>query len=632
MPRGDVSPIRKPSHTVHLDGLDGAAAAELVASLDPEAPPGLSEQLRTHTGGSPLHMRALLREHSAVELATLAARGELPAPADLAAALAARIEGLAPDAARLLCALAVLGDAWIDMPTAVAVSGVSDADTALTVLGEDSGLADDLDRHADGLHERRLFQEAARYRRLAADVTPADPARERRLLDADFDAILAHDLDMSGTELDDTATPQRRLVSAMRLTAASRWVLAARLLDTLSDADIAALDPVNAYRARVLRGWTIVASGRPAADALPALDAAVASAVQDTALRGHLTFAYGQAKQATTDRNDPLWGFDEALSIDRAALATTGEGLLRLSRRGSAYALTGSTSQAIGDLSVVTSRIDDGTMGLGDGVFHALLGFAHWMSGEWRRASITIGLALAGPTGPPHPLAVALSPLLGVVAADGLSDSFVRSREARLAAPLPAAIHAGDIADVAALAFAGTPQQRRGWLTRRTADFGDPATQADRMVPYLWLLAMGIGASWAGDADATDRWADALDVRDHGPWRPGAVSWLRALARRTRGEAVATPLIATARQGLPDLASFAALLWTDAARAAAHESHPSAAEARSAADAALTALQAGTYVPALLPAADHTHGAAPQDPWRRSRTGNARSPRYCWKG
>jgi len=66
---------------IRLDGLDGEAVVELVGSLAPDAPRQLAERLREHAPGNPLHILGLLREHSAPELAALAARGELPAPA-----------------------------------------------------------------------------------------------------------------------------------------------------------------------------------------------------------------------------------------------------------------------------------------------------------------------------------------------------------------------------------------------------------------------------------------------------------------------------------------------------------------------------------------------------------------------
>lgn len=654
--------------TVRLHGLAPEAAAALVASVDPDAPAGLAERLRVHTGGSPLHMRALLQERSSRELASLAARGELPAPADLAAAVDARLAELAPDAARLLHALAVLGDAWTDLPTAAAVGGVVDANPAVAVLtdedllsldrtsvvprvrishavlraaayetipattrrglhraaaarlagrgdrlrhrlaaalGPEEGLATDLDRHADDLHGRTRHREAARFRRLAAAATAAPADRERRLLDADVESFLARELDeISVTELDEHAGAQRRFVYAIRLSAARQWVRAARVFD---DVDPDALDPVNAYRARVMRAWTILASGRPPADALPWLHAAAAAPTQDDAFGAGFVSIYGQVMAAVARPGDPVWGVEEIRDVDRATLAASPEGLRRLGWRGAVAAVTGATGQAVGDLSVVTERMGDGAFELGDGVPHALLGLAQWCRGEWRRASISIGLGLAAAPGvPPQPMVVAVAPLAAIVTGEDPRPALARSRDARLAGPLPGAIRLGDVVEIAALAFAGTPQERRDWRARRTADFGPPVLAAGT-ASLLWRVAMGIGAAWAGDAEATDAWADALagrqgvDARHGVEWGANAAAWLRLLAGRVRGRSASFD--AVARAGLPGLASFAALLWADAANGT---SDP---QVRTQAETALARLDAGRYAPTLLPEA-----SAPDDP------------------
>ncbi|ODU03669.1 MAG: hypothetical protein ABS81_13315 [Pseudonocardia sp. SCN 72-86] len=629
--------------TITLDGLSDSAGADLVG---PDAPDGLAEALRVHTGGSPLHMLALLREHSVAELASLAARGELPAPADLAAAVDARIAELSPDSAGLLRALAVLDDGWTDLPTAAAVGGVGDPETASRVLhdehllrvdrtdvvprvrlvhavvraavhdtlpvdvrrglhgaaaarvadpgtrlrhrlgataGPDEGLASDLDRHADDLHERRRFRQAARFRRLAAAAGSSDDARERRLLDADVESLLARE---TPPVLRNGDSAHHRLVRAFALTVGRRWVEAARELDDVSPSDVVALDPVNRYRFGVLRGWTVVASGRDPATALPVLEAAARSEVTDPAMRAFFTFAYGQARGAVTGRNDDVWGLDDTADLDRATLAATRDGLARLSLRGAIHALSGTTEKAIGDLSVVVDRIDDGRVDFGDGVMHALLGLAQWTAGEWRRSAITIGVARAGDTGPAHPIVAAVSPLAAVVTGDDPRPLLARSRAAQVAAPLRAAVHAGDIADVGTLGLTGTPAERRDWRARRIVDLGDPADQADGSVPYLWLLVHGIAAAWAGDADAVDGWADRLTGLDGGVWRAAGIDWLRALARRT----------------LVGIPAFEAVLWADAAR-----EEPSL---RSHAEAALAAIGASRYAPALLPDA----GQTPDDP------------------
>jgi DNA-binding CsgD family transcriptional regulator len=657
---------------IRLDGLDATAAAELVCSLAPDAPPQLAEQLREHTAGNPLYIRALLREHPAPELAALAARGELPAPAELAARLDTRVAQLDPDAARLLHALAVLGDTWSTTSAAVAIGGVRDADAAIGLLsgeglvridraaavpririfhaiiraavydgiplaqrrslhgaaaarlpaagdrlrhrvaasaGPDEGIARDLEAHAAALHERQQYREAARFLRHAAHAS-ADPREaERRSLDADFEAILAHDLDDAAhITADAEESPQRRVVAAQLFAVTKDWVRAAQLLEPLTGDAIAAMPARNAYRARVLRGWSIVATGRDPRTALPDLEAARASAVQDPALHGTLTFAYGQAQASLTGEGD-LWGFESERGVDRVALSASAAGLGRLSWRGTVYALTGMSREAIDDLSLVAARIGDGTIGFGEGVVHSLLGFAQWIAGEWRRASISMGLPLVSPLGAPHPVALAVTPLAAAVTGEPVGPAIARSRAARIAGPLPGAVYCGDMADVAALAFAGTDAERRGWRAQRIADFGDPLVHANGARPYLWFVTHGIGAAWASDAAAVDEWAGRLAALEGGPWREQAVAWLRALAAGTRGEPNADALLAVG--GLPGIASFEALLRADAAIAAAVERYPAAERARAEAEAALRGLGAGAHAARLLPATADTPAADP---------------------
>jgi len=649
---------------IRLGGLDQAAAAELVSALAPDAPAGLPERLREHTAGNPLHIRALLREHPAAELAALAASGELPAPAELTARMDARVARLDPDAARLLHALAVLGDTWSDTTTAAAVGGVADAGAALAVLrGEnlvrtdrtaarprvrifhaviraavydgiplaqrrklhgtaaarlpatgdrllhrsaasaspDEGLARDLEAHAGLLHERQRFREAARFLRLAAQASTSLAEAERRSLDGDFESILAHDLDDAAHVTEGAEdSPHRRLVAAELLSATKQWTRAASLLAPLTEDDIAALSPRNRYRARVLRGWLAVAVGRDPGTALPDLETAHASATPDPALQGTFTFAYGQARQALAGQGD-LWGFESERGTDRAALAASAGGLTRLSWRGAVYALTGMTRQAIDDLSLVTARIGDGTIGFGDGVMHSLLGFAQWTAGEWRRASISIGLPLIAPLGAPHPAALAVTPLAAVADGKPVGPAIAASRAARIAGPIPGAVYCGDMADVAALAYAGTQTERSGWHAQRAADMGDPLAHAKGAVPYLWYLTTGIGAAWAGDTDAVDECASRLSQAPGGTWREHAVAWLQALAAGTRGDANADALLSVG--ALPGIVSFEALLRVDAATAATAQGHPASARARAEAESALAALGAGGYAPRLLPAA-----------------------------
>jgi DNA-binding CsgD family transcriptional regulator len=320
-----------------------------------------------------------------------------------------------------------------------------------------------------------------------------------------------------------------------------------------------------------------------------------------------LTFGYGQARQQLAGLDD-LWGFESEIGTDRVALAASDTGLVRLSWRGSVYALTGTSREAIDDLTVVTARISDGTMGFGEGTLHSLLGFAQWIAGDWRRASISIGLPLGSTRGAPHPVALAVTPLAAVVSGHPIAPAIARSRAARITGPMPGAVYAGDMSDVAALAFAGTDAERRGWLAQRTADFGQPLARAVVATPYLWFVTTGIGAAWAADADTVSACAERLAALPGSSWREQGVAWLRALAAGARGEANAAALLAVGE--LPGLASFEALLRTTAAAAATAEGHPAAGRARADADAALRRIGAGAYAARLLPAVSDIPAAA----------------------
>ncbi|NMO03269.1 hypothetical protein HH308_18810 [Gordonia sp. TBRC 11910] len=660
---------------VELAGLDLEAATALVSSIAPEAPPELAAHLIAHTGGSPLHMRALLREYPAAELAVLAARGDLPAPSELAMVIDARISALDPQAATMMRVLAVLGDDWHDVASVSAIGNLTEPSTAVRILrdgglvsvrvgnvathvrishavvraaayatippevrrrlhtaaatrltdtarrlthryaatfGVDDALALDLERHADDRHAHERFRDAARFYRLAAATSGSDTDRERRTLDAAFDSIIAHDLEeVRLDDLADDSSDLLRVVHAVQAVAEKRWARAAEILDPVSPDRLETWDAKHRGRALVLRGWTIIAAGRDPLDALPYLDAALATDSVDPALRAQFIFAYGQAVQAKTVGNEDIWGFESTLDVDRAELAASKDGLMRLAWRGAIHSLSGTPSKAVADLSVVVDAVNDATVDFTDGVFHALLGYAQWIGGHWRRGASNINVAQqdSAVRRSPHPLVAAIGPLSALTSGDEVAGALETSRRARIAAPLRSSVHAGDITDVIALAYAGTYDQRRAWLGLRTGDFGDPRTQPATVVPYLWLLAMGIASAWAGDPDAVENWADRLEPLDGGPWRVAGVAWLRVLADRCRGIPVADRLIHCAEKGMSEIASVGAILWADAANAAAAEHHRDRMVVRQHAYDALTALGAEGYASTMI----HDDGDAPHE-------------------
>ncbi|ANJ25436.1 hypothetical protein ATC03_00260 [Agromyces aureus] len=612
-----------------LDGFDEEATLELLRESAPEAPLDLARNLREHTGGSPLFLRSLLHEHPVLELQALADRGELPATHDLVATMGERLSRLDPAMVATLSAIAVIGGDGAEPYLVSAVADVSDVATALAPLtreglvvvdrtgpiqrarifhgvvqaavydnippatrermhataaarsmseserlrhrvaaarSADDGLAADLGAFADALHERGRYREAARFRRQAAQLSSTSDRSADHVFEADLESILALDLDdLSVDEREVSLGARARFVVGARLATEKRFVEASDVLGELTAADLDAFEPRNAYRARVMRAWSLVGAGRSAAAALEDLAIAQAAPVSDPAVRGYAALAQGQASQrvAPVDQRMTLAGL---LSVDRAQMAATPQGTVGLAWRGAVMSLTGMPDEAIGDLGLVTSRFGDGLMDFTDGVFHALQGFAHFIKGQWPRAAMMIDLSRAGRLKHAAPLTAAIEPLAWVVAGDPeqARRALAEARRTRINGPQPAAVHAGDVVDVLTLCFLGTDEERAGWLEGRTRDLGSPDDWADEQVPHLWYVAQAIGADWAGRPDSTSRWAELLRTTDPPPWSNEAADWLEARVDQTAS--ATTRLLSLADAGLPALPALNGLLQVDAAR------------------------------------------------------------------
>ena len=652
---------------VTLTGLDEDETLQLLRADGADASRDLAHSLRVHTGGNPLFLHSLLNEYPVVELAALAARGELPASRELVATMGERIARLDPTAVATLSAIAVLGAGGADARTVSAVADVPDIQSALDVLAAerlvvvdraqatrgirifhgvvqaavydniprvtreqmhaaaaarlgsheerlrhrvaaatraDSGLASDLAAFADALHERTRFREAARLRRQAAALSGDAAQAAAHRLEADVELVLA--LDFDAMSIDDTAVAvdaTDRYLLGIRLAAERRLVAASDVLSTLTDRELDALTPVNAYRARVLRAWSLVAADhRLAHDALHDLVVAETSATPDPALRGYAAMAQGQASVRTAPKEERM-SIPGLLSIDRAHLASTPQGIAMLGWRGTFMALTGMPNEAIGDLGLLTSRFSQGLLDFSDGLFHGWQGFAHFINGEWPRAAMMIELSRAGRAGHVGPLDAALEPLVGVAAGDveRTRNALEEGRRIRIAAPQPAAVHAGDIVDVFALSFLGTDRERQSWLEGRTRDLGPPDVWVDEQVPHLWYVAQAIGAQWAGQHEAALRWAQLLRTVDPPPWSVPVADWLESRAEQS-SEAAAR-LLQVADAGIPQLPVVNALVLFDAA-----ERLPNDSSRVQAAASALHALGAEVLA-GRLPATARTNGA-----------------------
>jgi predicted ATPase len=214
------------------------------------------ERLREHTNGNPLYLTALLAEFDVPELIQMRI---LPAPAEFAQVVAARVARLDPDSVRLLRALAVLGTGWVSLPEAAAVGAMEDAGQALTELLDqdlaqaraplgvvalrtthalvraavyqqiplverrvlhrraadvvadrslvlehrmaaaeqyDDELADAMAEYSAELYEQHSFRLAAQFLRWASVLTKEPARRERRWLEALFASVMALDVDL----------------------------------------------------------------------------------------------------------------------------------------------------------------------------------------------------------------------------------------------------------------------------------------------------------------------------------------------------------------------------------------------------------------------------------------------------
>lgn len=93
---------------VELRGLDVGAVTELAeAGLGRPVRRAAAERLRAHTGGNPLHIRALLGE---LGDQAVTASGALPTPRSYTSLVLAKVASCTAAAERMLVALAALGD------------------------------------------------------------------------------------------------------------------------------------------------------------------------------------------------------------------------------------------------------------------------------------------------------------------------------------------------------------------------------------------------------------------------------------------------------------------------------------------------------------------------------------------
>jgi DNA-binding CsgD family transcriptional regulator/tetratricopeptide (TPR) repeat protein len=260
---------------VTLTGLDGHEVAQLAGSMGyPQLSAGAAERLREHTGGHPLHLKALLAELPREALTRDS--GPLPAPRSFAATVLARLTGVSSEAQDLVAAVAVAGDR-----------------SAPKLAGAAAGLEDPL---------------AAVEEALEADLLALTPAR------VPAEVAFPHPLVRAAVYDDLSLTRRRGLHLAFAALTAGSVSLAHRVAASTGGDDALALELAEAGEADVAAGrlsegieHLLVASRVAASE--PAREAGLLRAVDLLGIAGDVPRALGLRAEVASCRDSARRSF-----------------------------------------------------------------------------------------------------------------------------------------------------------------------------------------------------------------------------------------------------------------------------------------------------------------------------------
>lgn len=670
--------VSAPGHAVRipLTGLTAPDAVTLIRGRQPTLPAEAALLLWEHTSGNPLYLTALLDEHEAPEL--LRSR-VLPAPAEYARLVGVRVDRLPPSGAALLRAVSVIGSTWVSLFDAAAAGEVTDplrAAQLLTVAallqtrtvdgvtsvrvphalvraavyqqtplphrralharvarvvvdesaalehrvaaadGYDDALADELETAARVLHLGRSHRAAAQHLRWAGALTRLPLSRGRRWLDSLFESLLAQDLEVVRAELDAVArahdVARRTLVLGALRIMDGRWPDGARILEPVSREPLESVDPLTRYRLEVLLAWARVGAGHDTESIADALDRARAMAADDPAISGYLVFAEGQVAGRRRQRvagNQRL--------PDAAALVPL-DATYELAWRGVRSLRRGFFDRAVADLTETQRRIRAGLIDIVGDSFHAVLGQAYWMLGEWGLARLHVRLALerSGQVG--HPVVLSVVPITDIGDGDLLAADRLLRRAADMLreAPWQEACEFLLITQVIRM-HAGSSTIDRVRFFAGVRDVVHDTARAASGTDALWLLHAAMAAVWAGEPREADACIAGLTSANRpASWVADAAHWLRGLVAEARGvPAVALQhldrAIDSSDLGLP---FYQGHMLVDHARLAARLGRRTAADGSLArAESIYRRLGAAAYLDKVT---DLRGGpAVPQQPW-----------------
>lgn len=639
---------RDHSQRLTLTGLSEAEAQLLIHERRPEMSGEAVRRLWEHTSGNPLFLTALLDEYDGDELTGMRV---LPAPAEFAQLLGARVARLPESAAALLRAASVLGSGWLSLPEVAAVGEVDDSAASLQLLLEsgliqtrqpdgavslrlvhalvraavyqqiplaqrralhsraasaaacrsvalehrmaaaqqyDEDLAEQMLDYSRDLYAASSFRLAAQYQRWASALTPDPGRRERRWLESLFCSVLAHDLPTAHAALGDLAnaadTARAGLVVGVLAAWERRFADAIFALEPAAQGVAANDDAVLRYRVDVLLAWARLGAGHPTSLIAAGLTRAAELQIQDPGVAGLALAAQGHVTVRQGGIELALQGLQASAGLPEQALAVPLPATNRLALRGSLHSRLGQYPEAIDDLTEATRRIQEGVTDFGGGSFHAVLGFAHWMAGDWNRARLNMRLGIDIGGSFTHSMVLGLAPVIAI--GEGrfqeADAALERAAERLSSAPWPEACQLLVASRIIDRHARGTREERADLLRELRATLLGPS----ELAPWgpLGALHLGLAGVWAKEttfAMGQLEWLDAFSSGQSGaPWIPTAGRWLRGLIAEAKGDgsgALRHLKDAVANTGLA-LPLYRGHILTDHARIAYLMGNPAAAE------------------------------------------------------
>jgi DNA-binding CsgD family transcriptional regulator len=552
------------SHNVHklqLSGLSIDLATDLIQGVHPGVSADVAHYLWEHTGGNPLYLTSLLREHDRAELSRMRV---LPAPAEFARTLSARVEQLSEPAIRMLRATAVLGPNWLALPEVALVAQVDAPTDAAAELAAhelllqratnpglsirlphaliraavyqyiplperrqlhlraaevvddessslehrlaaaeqfDDALADELEAFARERHAHREHRIASQHYRWSSRVTSSSLDRNRRWLDGLFESALAGDIALVQDELADNPNSRdrvrRALVSGAIEVFASNWRSA---LQTFAAVEKEQTDSLTRYRLEVLTGWCRLCSGGETDDVLRALGIATNQAQQDRSLDDFLSFGLGMTGGRTGDITAIV---DTFASLPRIPSTIPIHLTYSLAWRGVLYLRRGFPDEAIADLSEVDRRIQDGLPDISDSLFATSLAMALLNAGQVAVAEAKMRVVLDSARDPNNRLLQILAAWVHITLGDlERADEHLRNATELLRQmPWPEAIEPLFSVQVLRLLTSDDHGARERLIGTHRSMFGPRALDPEGSMSPFWILHAAIAYVWADELD-----------------------------------------------------------------------------------------------------------------------------------